>query len=128
MASSSGVDRFTGKVLTDWAHVLQSLLDIYSTPRKTRVMRRDYGSEVPELIDRPMVRSTLADYVVALGEGADLWEPRFTLERMWVDRASPSGVLEPAFDGVYYPLGHIGDVTVKSTIQGIRRSNDEDFE
>lgn len=123
--SSTGINRDTGEALEDWEHVQQSLQDIFSTPRRSRVMRRNYGSEAPDLIDAPMARSTLADYAYALGDATEQWEPRFSLERMWINRATPQGVFEPAVDGTFYPLGHLGDFSVKHGVRGVRRSDEE---
>ena len=35
-------------------HIDQSIGDILSTPIGTRVMRPDYGSRIPRLVDRPI--------------------------------------------------------------------------
>lgn len=49
-----GMNRSTGKPLAGAAHLEQSIGDILGTPRGTRVGRRDYGSDLPELLDQPM--------------------------------------------------------------------------
>lgn len=49
-----GMDRNTGAVLDGVDHLQQSIADILGTPRGTRVGRRDYGSDLPELMDQPM--------------------------------------------------------------------------
>ncbi len=49
-----GMDRRTGKPLSGADHLRQSIEDIIGTPLGTRIGRRDYGSEVPELMDQPM--------------------------------------------------------------------------
>ncbi|WHU03666.1 GPW/gp25 family protein [Sphingomonas sp. NIBR02145] len=38
------MDRFTGKPLERDKHIPQSIDDILSTPKGTRIMRRDYGA------------------------------------------------------------------------------------
>ncbi|MGV6379234.1 GPW/gp25 family protein, partial [Escherichia coli] len=40
--------------LNDMEHLKQSVRDILITPLASRVMRREYGSLVPDLIDEPM--------------------------------------------------------------------------
>ncbi len=50
----NGMDRTTGKPLAGADHLRQSIADILSTPLGTRLCRRDYGSELPELFDQPM--------------------------------------------------------------------------
>lgn len=48
-----GMDRRTGRAIDGADHLAQSIEDILTTPRATRVGRRDYGSDVPELLDQP---------------------------------------------------------------------------
>lgn len=50
----NGMDRRTGKPLAGADHIRQSIEDILGTPLGTRLGRRDYGSELPELFDQPM--------------------------------------------------------------------------
>jgi hypothetical protein len=47
------MDRKTGKALTRAEHIKQSMNDIVTTPIGSRLYRRDYGSEVFELLDQP---------------------------------------------------------------------------
>ena len=49
-----GINAHTGQTLAGLDHLRQSIADILSTPLNTRVMRRDYGSRLPELIDQPI--------------------------------------------------------------------------
>ena len=49
-----GMDGTTGAKLAGIDHLRQSIRDILTTRIGTRVMRRDYGSDLPGLIDRPM--------------------------------------------------------------------------
>ena len=54
------MNRFTGEKITDeTAHIKQSIADILLTPIGSRIQRRDYGSRIPELIDRPMNHALL---------------------------------------------------------------------
>ena len=47
------MNRHTGRAITGLEHLRQSVGDILSTPIGSRVMRREYGSLVPELLDHP---------------------------------------------------------------------------
>lgn len=105
----TGVDRKTGAVITGWAHVVQSVEVILTTPQLTRVMRRAFGSDVPKLIDAPMNNSTLLALYSAMAEALELWEPRFELKRIAYATASADGSVTIALAGVYYPRGHLGD-------------------
>lgn len=48
-----GMSRTDGRLLTDEEHISQSLSDILRTPVGSRVMRREYGSLLPDMIDQP---------------------------------------------------------------------------
>ena len=47
----TGISATTGRVLTGWDHCVQSLAKILTTRFNSRVMRRDFGSRVPDLQD-----------------------------------------------------------------------------
>ncbi len=79
---NSGMDRTTGKPLTGIDHLRQSILDILSTRIGSRVMRRDYGSRVAELIDAPVNNAFAVALYAAVAEALDKWEPRFKLKKL----------------------------------------------
>lgn len=91
----------TGQVLTGIDHLWQSVSDILTTPIGSRVMRRDYGSEVPSLLDAPLTPGLLVDVFAAVAEALDKWEPRLRLSRVQVDEATDGGHLVLSLSGVY---------------------------
>lgn len=76
------MNRETGAVIGTLDHIAQSMTDILTTRIGTRVMRREYGSLLPELVDHPFNDVTrLRTYsgaVMALMR----WETRVTLSRV----------------------------------------------
>jgi len=85
-----GMDASTGKPLSGDAHLAQSIGDILSTPIGTRVMRRDYGSALFELLDAPMNALTRLRLFAATAVALARWEPRLKLTRVSVaDPAVP---------------------------------------
>lgn len=82
-----GMDRSTGLRLGGDAHLAQSIADILTTPIGSRVMRRDYGSRIPDLIDAPMNGETVVQIYAAAAEALAKWEPRLKLLRMTVEEA-----------------------------------------
>lgn len=78
----SGLDRHTGALMTPDAHLAQSIHDILATRIGTRVMRRSYGSRLPDLIDQPINGETLIEVYQATAEALDAWEPRISLTRV----------------------------------------------
>lgn len=98
-------------MISDWAHVVQSVGDILSTMHLTRVMRRDYGSENPGLVDQPMTDASLLQFYVAAAEALEQWEPRYSLDEIGFASASRDGKATIVLQGVYRPRGHKGDPT-----------------
>lgn len=109
MADSTGTDATTGRELTDWAHVQQSIGKILSTPIGSRVMRREFGSELTELIDRPMTPRIILAVYAATVMAIARWEPRFAVTSLHVRTLDESGEVELQLAGAYYPRGHLGD-------------------
>ena len=78
----------SGKELSGFDHLKQSILDILLTPLGSRVMRREYGSRLFELIDQPLNNSTILSIYGEVARVLAKWEPRFKLKRVFVDRNS----------------------------------------
>lgn len=115
MAYSTGIDRRTGRVLTDFDHVIQSLEVLLTTHLGSRVMRRVYGAEVPRLLGNNIVPSTPLRFATAIHVAVGLWEPRFALKQVTFPQTTPEGIragrLGIALYGQYRPRGHLGDPT-----------------
>lgn len=82
-----GMDAETGRELTGLDHLKQSIADILNTPIGSRVMRREYGSRLFELIDAPINRSTVVDIVAETAEALMKWEDRLTVTAVDVTSA-----------------------------------------
>ncbi len=101
-----GIQATTGKALGGLDHLRQSIRDILTTPIGSRVMRRDYGSRLFELIDAPMNRSTLLNIYAAAGDAIGKWEPRFKLQTVVASSAAPGAVVLD-MTGEYLPDGQV---------------------
>lgn len=112
MASSSGTSAANGQVLTDWAHTQQSIEIILTTPIGSRVMRRDFGSNIPDLVDNKMTPKRILEVYSAAAQAILKWEPRFRMAGGSVETAEATGRISIALRGVYYPRGHLGDYSV----------------
>ena len=97
----AGMSRTTGAALEGFDHLKQSIGDILSTPLGTRVHRRDYGSRLMGLVDRPINQFLVADMVAAAAEALDRWEPRLKVERLTIDRVTADGRIELSLSGYY---------------------------
>lgn len=79
-----GMSQHTGRALDGDDHLRQSIADILTTPVGSRVMRREYGSDLPRLIDSPINGETVVELFHATAVALARWEPRLRLERVQV--------------------------------------------
>lgn len=100
-----GMNAQTGRQLCGLAHLRQSITDILSTPMGSRVMRREYGSRLFELIDAPVTQGTLIDLYAATAEALAKWEPRFKLNRVQRASIAEDGRTRLILEGEYLPEG-----------------------
>ncbi len=102
----TGMSARTGRMLDGAAHLRQSIRDILTTPVGSRVMRRDYGSRLFELVDTPLDGGALVEVYAAVAEALERWEPRFRLTRVQAS-ASEAGTGQVVLDleGEYLPEG-----------------------
>ncbi|HKT28803.1 GPW/gp25 family protein [Dyella sp.] len=116
-----GMDARTGKALNGDAHLAQSIADILSTPVGTRLMRRDYGSRVPDLIDAPANAATRVQLYAATATALMRWEPRITVKRVAlsvVDAMAGRWVLD--LMGTRADTGAAVELSVPVTLPGAR--------
>lgn len=100
----NGMNAITGKAMSGIEHLRQSVNDILATPLGSRVMRRDYGSRLPFLVDAPMNRATLLQIYMATAEALHRWEPRIRVRRVSAS-AADEGRVELNIAGEYLPDG-----------------------
>ncbi len=101
-----GTDAATGKALEGLAHLRQSIRDILSTPIGSRVMRREYGSRLFNLVDNPLNAETLVEMYAATAEALQRWEPRLRVLRVQTRTAeTSSGSIEIDLEAIYLPTG-----------------------
>ena len=99
-----GMNKNTGLTLEGIAHLRQSIEDILTTPKGTRVMRRNYGSNLPRLVDAPLNRETLIDIYGETAQALEEWEPRLKIKRVQATNAGP-GWVELSIEATYLPNG-----------------------
>ncbi len=88
------MNRETGGAISELDHIIQSSADILETRIGTRVMRRDYGSLIPELVDQPFNDATRLRLYAATAMALMRWEPRITLSRVQFSGITLEGKIE----------------------------------
>jgi len=94
-----GMNASTGASMTLLDHIRQSVRDILMTPLGTRIYRRGYGSEIPELIDQPLNGATVMRIYAAVAYRLALWEPRISLSSVSMNRDA-AGAVSVVLQGV----------------------------
>jgi hypothetical protein len=107
--------------LTDEDHVWQSANDILLTPIGSRLMRRNYGSLVPDLLDAPQNDVTRLQLMSATVIALAAWEPRLALNTVNVSY-SPTGAVTAEMSGLLTESMEKSTGTV--TLRSINDAND----
>ncbi|WP_448724275.1 GPW/gp25 family protein [Pseudomonas farris] len=93
------MNRETGATIDTVEHIAQSITDILTTRLGTRVMRREYGSLLPELVDHPFNDTTRLRVYAATVMALMRWEPRISLSRVQFLGATLQGQSTLDLDG-----------------------------
>lgn len=112
----AGIDRRTGAVIDNLASALQGVEVIFSTRLGERVMRREVGAGLIELIGQLLNADLMMVFQQLIIVAIDLWEPRFRVRRLLFEGSVEEIRLGTARFGVevdYRPKGHLGDFTVE---------------
>lgn len=96
--SWAGMNYTTGTVVDDADHIRQSVRDILTTPLGSRLMRRDYGSEIFALIDQPQNGATRLRLMAAAVTALLRWEPRIQINSVDLGVAAVGGGLTITID------------------------------
>ena len=94
-----GMSATTGKAIDGDEHLRQSIADIILTPLGSRVLRRDYGSLLTELLDAPANKTTALRVYAAVATALRRWEPRLTLKRVQLVAGNRAGAFALQLEG-----------------------------
>lgn len=95
----NGTSEADGTPLGGSAHLKQSVSDILSTRLNTRVMLREYGSRLPDLVDNPMNELAKLELFAATAVALETWEPRLRLDRVYLESATADGKVVLTLEG-----------------------------
>lgn len=85
MTSLTGMNAATGLALTGDEHLAQSISDIVKTAIGSRIMLREYGCLLFDLLDRPGTRANLLLAAMAVTMALARWEPRIAVTQVTFD-------------------------------------------
>lgn len=104
-----GMDAKTGRSISGLAHLYQSIGKILTTSIGSRLKRRSFGSEIPDLIDQPNNGATRVRLYAAIATALMRWEPRLRLTRVQLstdtDDATGAGVQVVDIEGTATDTG-----------------------
>lgn len=97
-----GMNRETGRSIDDIEHIRQSIADILTTPVGTRVMRREYGSQLFDLIDQPQNPANNLRLMAATVMAIMRWEPRVQVREIQISHSGTgvSVLLHGSYSGL----------------------------
>ncbi|MGV3511887.1 MAG: GPW/gp25 family protein [Novosphingobium sp.] len=96
----TGMSRTSGTALSGDDHLAQSIADIITTPLGSRVMRRDYGCLLFDLIDRPLGPATALLCSMAIAIALARWEPRIELKTVRIEGELAAGQASVTIEGI----------------------------
>ena len=105
-----------GKEVSEINHLKQSIANILTTPIGSRVMRRDYGSNLFNKIDRPINGELIAEIYLDIVESLFIWEPRFEVDKVVVGEIN-QGKITIDLEGSFLKQGQ------KITLENIEITN-----
>lgn len=106
--SVTGLNMTTAQPIDGLDHLRQAVRDILMTPLGSRVMRRDYGSGLFDLVDQNLTGLTMAQIYAATADALRKWEPRLRLTRVQataLPEDMESGRVMITLEGEYLPDG-----------------------
>ncbi|MGD9918600.1 MAG: GPW/gp25 family protein [Paenirhodobacter sp.] len=106
--SWAGMSKSDGSALDGIGHLRQSVIDILTTPIGSRVMKRDYGSQLFDLIDQNLTQLTIAQIYAATVEALRDWEPRLRVTKVLATATNEDlegGQISLTIYGEYLPDG-----------------------
>lgn len=115
----AGIDRRTGRVMSNLDSAYQGVEVTLGTRLASRIMRREFGGGVVELLGRPMTAPLFSAWRQLVATAIDLWEPRFKVRRILLEGSVNeirSGAAGISIEADYRPRAHLGDFSVERVV------------
>jgi hypothetical protein len=115
------MDKKTGRRISGIDHIRQSISDILTTPIGSVVMKREYGSLLPELIDHPTNSANTLRMMAATVIAISQWEPRVTVNRIGLALGDVDGQMFLDLEGsLAETSGRISPMSLNVPLGGLR--------
>jgi phage baseplate assembly protein W len=101
----NGMNANTGAELAGFGHLEQSIRDILLTPKGSRVMLREYGSDLFALVDQPLNESTKMAIIAATIGALSQWEPQIEVQSVTVEGDPAASTVSVSLRAKYLPDG-----------------------
>ncbi|AYA02337.1 baseplate assembly protein [Acinetobacter sp. WCHAc010034] len=82
------MSRHSGTELSELDHIRQSLEDLISTPIGSRLMRREYGTQVANLLDQPTSEALYLKCYSTIYSAILRWEPRIQISQLYISEVN----------------------------------------
>lgn len=107
--------------ISEYSHLRQSIIDILTTPLGSRVLLREYGSELCQLIDTPVNTVFFIKAYKAILISLRRWEPRYVVTKATIV-SYEDGVIEIDLYGYYLLEGR--GVTLRNVTLDFKKDLD----
>lgn len=106
----AGFDRRTGQMIGNLEHAYQGVEVIMTTRIAERLMLREFGGGVAELLGRAVTPSLFLVWRQLIATAIDLWEPRFRVRSVTVSSSADEarlGTIALSIFADYRPYAHL---------------------
>lgn len=87
------MSRNSGSDLNEIPHIEQSVEDITSTPLGSRIMRRDYGTLLANLLDSPINDALILQCYSTIYSAISRWEKRIQVSRIGISSITSGAIV-----------------------------------
>lgn len=109
-----GMNRYNGSIINnEQTYLQQSIHDIINTPLGSRIMRRNYGCNIMNIIDSPMNEYTLIQIQAYLANSLLQQEKNILLHKLTIKNRNERLIIN--IEGIYIQSGNqinINDIEI----------------
>lgn len=114
-----GMNAITGRALSGLDHIYQSIGKILTTPRGSRLQRREFGAEIFDRIDAPSNQANLVRIYAAAATALMRHEPRLQLRRFALVELGSNGTAMFDIEGIATETGQTIATSVAVSMRGL---------